>query len=608
MTSTPLQRSLNRLTTFNAPPLDHHLSIPKLYEYHAVHSPDHAVFTYADAATGVPRDVTFAEAWKTISFVAAIVSQHSLKQPDGEAGERYEGRPVISILALSDSLSYIYLMLAIMSLGYVAYPLSPLNSAEAVAHLLKARGVTQVFVSDDQQTRNIAHVAIDIMRKEGNEVDMLPMIRPDDYASLPHTVNLMKTVDIDDDDIVLILHSSGCTGLPKPIPITNRGLRSMSNTPRLGEFDVVGCRIAGHTNPPSHGLGVMAITVSFAYCPAIPGCFCTHKCARTRMHLECTVSCGATFALYPPVFPPTVPNPANFIAAWKACKCDVVICIPAFIEALSQNPDNLPALKALDCLIYSGACMNKTVGDRLSASGINLRSLWGSTEGGVPIKCDFKSRNSKPDDWEYFEFSPHADIRMQPQEDINNTFEPVLVASDMFFPHVPNTTVDDKPALAFGDLMEHHSDDPKRWRVLGRKDDQIVLSCGPIVNPVPIEESLVQDSNIASAIIFGQHRLELGILIEPASGSIPPGDAERLERFKDTVWPALEKTNARCAPFARIRRNMILVTYPEKPLQYTAKRTARRGVCLKLYAEDIEKLYKREADPSPESRPYMMRM
>lgn len=46
-----------------------------------------------------------------------------------------------------------------------------------------------------------------------------------------------------------------------------------------------------------------------------------------------------------------MPTPANFLASWRADRCDVVFCIPVFIEAWARDPNNLDALKALDCIV-----------------------------------------------------------------------------------------------------------------------------------------------------------------------------------------------------------------------------------------------------------------
>lgn len=260
-------------TTFSAPPLEHGLSVPWLYEYHAQHSPDHPVFTYADRDTGEPHNITFSEAWDMIIAVADVVSKLLPKsQVHGESSGRV--RPVIGILALSgtsalpitrcvsralmrpvpDALSYIYLIVALMSLGYTVFPLAPANDSEAIAHLLETKAVAQLFVSDDADLQAMAHSAADILRAKGITLELIPMIVPEDYTSLKPTRE-RRTRQVErfaNDDVVLMMHSTGeclwrpvwrsrrgtltwlcegSTGLPKPIPLTGKGFANACNTP-----------------------------------------------------------------------------------------------------------------------------------------------------------------------------------------------------------------------------------------------------------------------------------------------------------------------------------------------------------------------------------------
>ncbi|KAI0325854.1 acetyl-CoA synthetase-like protein [Cubamyces sp. BRFM 1775] len=572
-------------STFQYPPLDHTLSVPGLYEYHAKNSPDYPAFTYADPVTGAPRDITYAEVWARIGVVAKLILKHQSRLPAGGVLEEAKNRPIIGIVALSDTLSYIYTMVAIMSLGFMVFPMSASNDARAIAHLAGTVGIAQILVSEDEETQTLVHDAAQLLCEKGIEVDLVPMIKYTDTEPTPGQEPFVPGVDIANDEVMMFLHSSGTTGMPKAIPITQKGLRESSNTARLGEVDLLGKRFGMHTNPPFHGLGLRAIT-------APP-------------------STGAIMAFYPPTSPPTIPTPANFLQAWTACQCDIIICIPPLIEALAKNPANLPALKALEYVVFSGISMKKATGDMLSAAGVRLCSLYGSTEAGsVSVLLPANVSVGIPGDWEYFEFAPFLACTMVPIEGHEGGFDAVLTASEAVTPYAFNTELDGKPALSFGDVLEQHPTDPKRWRVLGRTGSQIRLSAGENINPVPIEEALMQDPRIRCAIVFGHQQLELGVLVETAPGiEIPPSDMEALARFKESIWPTIEKVNKTSASYAKIRPEMILLTSPDKPLEYTAKRTARRGVCLALYAKEIEDIYaSTEARESPEERQYRLRV
>ncbi|OSC97571.1 acetyl-CoA synthetase-like protein [Trametes coccinea BRFM310] len=570
-------------TTFKAPSLDHGLSLAGLYEYHAKNSPNHAAWAYAEPDTRVLRDITYAEAWDKIKRVATTVSRNMASLPAQQSQEFGKKRPVIGVLALSDTLSYMYLIIAIISLGYTAFPLSPRNSAAVTAHLLESMGVVQLYASKDAGMQTLAREAIEILAKKGISVETIPMITPEDHESATSALPAADVpVHIDDDDVTIILHSSGTTAFPKPIPITKLGLINLTKIPCYGEVDLAGKRVAAHTNPSFHSMGL----ATMIWPP----------------------TSGAIFSIYPPVAPPIVPTPANFLDAWVACKCNIVFCVPVFIEAWARDPANLPKLQALDCIVYCGASVNKGIGDMLASSGVTLHPFWGSTEVG-PATMLIPRDPPPAHEWDYFKISNHLTLHMEPQDGLENIYEPIHIPTDICFPQVTNAERDGKPVFAVGDLLERHPTDPKRWKVFGRKDDQIMLSTGENVNPLPIEGMLVHDPRIASALMFGRSRIEPGVLIEPANGiHINPEDKQQLEEYIDSIWPTVEKVNARFPAYANIKRNMIVVTSPKKPLEYTPKGTPRRGVCLKLYGDEIEDLYTRVTDASPENREFPDRM
>ncbi|KAI0753486.1 acetyl-CoA synthetase-like protein [Daedaleopsis nitida] len=551
--------------TFNPAPFNHGLSVAGLYEYHSKHSPNHPVFTYADTDTGSVVDIRYPDAWTSITKVAEIVHASGRETSTGTIATR----PTIGILALSDSLSYIYMLVAIMSLGYIAFPLSPRNNPIVTAHLLDVTHTTRIFVSDDAAMQSVAKGAIDILAKKGITVDMFAMPQPHNYAQASEERQRLP-VDVGEDDVTIILHSSGTTALPKPIPITRRGLVNLSNIPCYGELDLAGKRIAGHTNPMFHAMGLAT--------------------------LIWPLSSGAVFALYKPVLPPIIPTPANFLASWTTAKCDVVFCVPVFVEAWARDPVNLAALRALDSIVFSGASVSKTIGDMLVNEGVTMHPFWGSTEVG-PATMFIPHSTPSAEEWEYFKMSNHIKFVMQPQKNLPDLFEPIMIPTDICFPHVTNSELDGSPVFAVGDLLERHPKDPLRWRVFGRKDDQMVLSTAENVNPVPVEAMIAQDPLIGSVVMFGHAHIEPGILVEPAAGhTVDHRDKDSVKAFIDVIWPSVEKANLNAPEYARIKKDMIIVASPLKPFEHTAKGTARRGVCLKLYATEIEALYAGEQD------------
>ncbi len=93
-----------------------------------------------------------------------------------------------------------------MSLGYVAFPLSPRNNPIVTAHLLETTGATHVFVSRDTAMRSVIEGAATVLGKKGIKIDVFDMPRSSDYEQ---TSAHPQVVDIADDDVTIILHSSG---------------------------------------------------------------------------------------------------------------------------------------------------------------------------------------------------------------------------------------------------------------------------------------------------------------------------------------------------------------------------------------------------------------
>ncbi|OSC97580.1 acetyl-CoA synthetase-like protein [Trametes coccinea BRFM310] len=556
--------------TFKSPPSDLDLSIPSLYEYHAKNSPTHPVFSYVNTATKAIRDITFAEAWDRINTLIERVYLDYKGSPQNSVSRLDHSRPVIGILAIADQLSYLYLEVAIMSLGYTVFPISSRNSAQVVAHLVEKTAIRLLYVSADSEMQALSNSADKILRERNWQVWMRYMVTPKEYEKEHVPTEANRKVDIGDDDVTMILHSSGTTAFPKPIPVTRRRMINISKIPSFGEVDLAGKRIAAHTNPIYHGMGLATVIWP--------------------------LTCGATFVLYPPVSPPIIPTPSNFIASWIAGKCDIVFSVPVFIEAWARNPAHIPALSSLDCIVYGGASVNKALGDMLTHAGVTLHSLWGSTEQGPATM--FIPKDPPPiDEWEYFKLMPQATYHLEPQPGLKNIYEPIMIANDICAPNVTNMEMNGKPAYAAGDLLEQHPTNPDRWRVYGRKDVQIMLSTGENVNPVPIEEILGEDPHIVVAVMFGRHRIQPGVLIQPTPDhQIPAGDEKKAEQFKNLIWQSVEKANAHSPAYARIERNMIIVTSPDKPLDRTPKGSARHKVCVERYAEEIEKLYAIEED------------
>lgn len=103
-------------------------------------------------------------------------------------------------------------MAGICRAGFIAFPVSPRNSATAIAHLLRQTGVSFIFVGGDVPLQNLANASLELLK--GSDAP-LPMICPlpsfrelypkhsdPDFEFLPAMI-------VRWDDPIIILHSSG---------------------------------------------------------------------------------------------------------------------------------------------------------------------------------------------------------------------------------------------------------------------------------------------------------------------------------------------------------------------------------------------------------------
>lgn len=120
-------------------------------------------------------------------------------------------------------------------------PVSPRNSSEAVANLMKKTSSHRIIITADLAP--LANAASQLLSSSRYDVNVEPLfslydiffhLLPDNTISYPEFVPYPAyDKPYDPDEIAMILHSSGSTGLPKPVP---KRARSCSNGLLLVRF------------------------------------------------------------------------------------------------------------------------------------------------------------------------------------------------------------------------------------------------------------------------------------------------------------------------------------------------------------------------------------
>ncbi|KAJ7490926.1 hypothetical protein FB451DRAFT_1221449 [Mycena latifolia] len=546
--------------TFLPAPLDGSLTFPQLLERQLANSPNHTAYIYDDPEGNIVS-VSFARYITTVHAGCRRVLRDVTPRPKSD---NVKGtRTVVGIFAATDTISYCMLVAAIMRAGMVPFCISPYSAAaEATANLLLATDTAAVYISPDSRIQGIFSEALKLCGKE------LPVFEAPTFDALQGEIDseveaLPPIQAAPLDSTAVILHSSGSTSqFSKPIYRSHKIILQIASMPWSSTEDRCGQIFGGHNLPNYHGMGLMLGT--------------------------CPFSSGLTVAVLRPTIPPIPPTAKNALDGIRATKPDIVMSAPSAIEIWSEDPQGLEAMKSLKGLTYSGAPLNKRVGDALVSKGIVLCSMYGATE--VGSVTPFFEAHGK--DWDYFSVREECNPVRVPEDDGSGLYTHTYLVSPTWTTSSTNTEIDGRPGCAISDLLEQHPEKPELHRVYGRKDDLLVFSNTGKMNPRPVEAEINRNPLVDAALVFGHGRAGPGLIIQ-----LKPEfqkdllDAHKRAKIVDALWLSVEEVNS-TSPFNRkIPKAMLVLANPRKPFSLTSKLEPRRRVVFEQYAEEIAAAY-----------------
>ena len=120
----------------------------------------------------------------------------------------------------SDTFTYLTVNLSILRTGATLFPISPRNSAPAIAHLLQETGVTAILVSSDSSLNRLASAALDIIQNSGGTLPNVARMPTFDEMFLACSATMIGTEKFlpplrwrQQDRAGLIVHSSGSSSV-----------------------------------------------------------------------------------------------------------------------------------------------------------------------------------------------------------------------------------------------------------------------------------------------------------------------------------------------------------------------------------------------------------
>ncbi|KAI3011183.1 hypothetical protein CBS147346_1384 [Aspergillus niger] len=447
---------------------------------------------------------------------------------------------VIALLGPSD-LNYLVMLLSLAKLSHSGLLLSTRISIDAYVSLLERTGSRHVFIHSsfrdtaEEIKKRVPELVIDEIPTEENY--HYPITEYVDTNLVPHL-----DPKIESKHIAWIIHSSGSTGLPKPIFHTqSAALKNYSGHMNMSGFV---------TLPLYHNHGI--------------SCLFRTIHASKQLHL----------------YNANLPLTRQYLLEIMGSNSfEVFYGVPYALKLLAETREGISALAKLKAVMFGGSACPDSLGNLLVENDVHLISHYGSTETGQ-LMMSTRPRDDKG--WDWLRPSDAVKRFLRFEERFPGVFE--LVCLDGW----PSKVMTNRPdgSYATKDLFVKHPT-MEAYKYYARLDDTIVLYNGEKVNPLDLEGRVRQRSTVAEAIAFGAGKAHIGLAVIRAPGTESLSD----EDIIDSIWPAVEKAHEALPAFGQLSKNMVRVLPADTPYPRTDKGTIIRQAFYKNFQPLIEEVY-----------------
>ncbi|KAJ3568470.1 hypothetical protein NPX13_g6412 [Xylaria arbuscula] len=467
-----------------------------------------------------------------------------------KAGLEMNSRKTVGLFAPSD-LSFVVSLFALSRLGCRALTVSIRLSELACLNLMDKTECDTLLVGSTARI----NTTIEGLKKARSDLTFIPIptraefdradIRPDPV------VRPILDREAEHTQLALFGHSSGSTGLPKPLSLSHR---SVLNNIYFG----TGCK-AFNALPWYHLHGVFT---SFQ-----------------AMYMRKTAH------LYNANLPLTS---EYLVAALKEIQPEICHTVPYVLKLMAERQDGIEVLKRCKFVTAAGARTPDELGDRMVQQGVNLSVILGLTE--VGHMGDSIYREPGDDSWVYIR--PYANLRphMFFKKVGEGVYEAVYLKSHPAL--MPSTSNSDDPQGSFHskDLYVPHPTIENAWKYVARDDDRITLLSGEKILPVGMEGAVRESPLIRDGLMVGNDRLMPGLLLFRSTAAADLSNDE----VANAVWPLIEPANEVMDEYARITRDMITVLAADVEYPATDKNNIIRAASYRKFEDIIEKLYNKD--------------
>ncbi|KAL4937579.1 hypothetical protein BDV06DRAFT_215762 [Aspergillus oleicola] len=454
---------------------------------------------------------------------------------------------VVALLGPSD-LNYLVLLLAVTKLGHSGLLLSTRISVEAHVSLVERTKARHIFFHG-----SLKETAEKVReRVPTSQVHNIPTEQSYDYP-IPHNelidTNLLTHLDPEAETkhVAWIIHSSGSTGLPKPIFQTQRAaVKNYAGNMNMRGFI---------TLPLYHNHGI---------------------CCLFRTIYSCK-----TLHLYNPSLPLTSQYLVDIMRSYPF---EIFYGVPYALKLLAESEEGIKALADLKAVMFGGSPCPDSLGDLLVENGVNLIAHYGSTETGQ-LMTSMRPRTDKTWDWLRPSESVKKYLRME--ERYPGIFESVVL--DGWPSKVMSNRADG--AYATKDLFLKHPE-MEAYKYYSRLDDTITLVNGEKVIPLDLEGRVRQLGIVGDAIVFGVGKSSIGLAVFKSLDAEAAGSSD--EEVIEGIWSAVERANETLPAYGQLSKNMVRILPADTPYARTDKGTVIRQAFYRDFADLIEASYEAE--------------
>lgn len=511
--------------------------------------------------------------------------------------------------------------LGILSAGAIPVGVYPMSSAAEVRQLLAHSEAVALFVGDDNDVAKVASVASElpalraVISFDGSQSGVPGMVIGQTWAALRDTGRAHDVANpalFDErlgsghiDQPAALFYTSGSTGAPKGVVHTHRSL----------QYAVLGCALIipevtttrrdslsflglSHVSPAMSGVYVPIMTRAVVtFCrldqlsEALRGVRPTGMVWPPRLHEKLlSVALAAikgSSASFQKSYEDAMAVAREVAAARRRGECVSAEQQARYDQAQQQVFLPLRAklgMDRVDIAWTASGAMTPEVHALWQLWGVDLREMYGTTETCGWVLAQWDRAFPPPGTVGKAMPDPRFGIKVSSEGEL-------LVKGPLLFRGYWNNAEATADAMdgewyRTGDLVE--IDASGEVKLIGRAKDIIVTSGGKTINPQPTEVRLKASSLVEEAVVVGDGRKYLTVLIWPTEN----GSKLDWEALHEGLRKQIEGINAELARPLQLK-DFRIAPRPLSPGagELTAKGTIRRAAVLTAFSAVVDEMY-----------------